>query len=103
MVGRLLYRKYGSFADEQSGELISYSKIVVAGLTIDSTSYKGNFKHGILESEYNVDESLITPEILDDLYGKVVEIDFDQVIGKKKPMAVKIRLAEGGETNEEGK
>lgn len=97
MIGRLLHRKYGSFADEQSGELISYSKIVVAGVTIDSNSYKGNFKHGMLESEYNVDESRIKPEMLEDLYGKVVEIDFDQVIGKKKPLAVNIRLVEGGE------
>ena len=97
MVGRLLHRKYGSFADEQTGEMISYSKIVVAGVTPDTTSYKGNFKQGMLESEYNVDEKRITPEMLEELYGKVVEIDFDQVIGKKKPLAVRIRLYEGGE------
>lgn len=97
MIARLLHHKWGSFTDEKTGELKEYNKIVVCGVVPDDTKYNGNFKRGMLEDDYKLDKCDITPDELEAMYGKVVNIDFDQVVGSRYPNVVKISLLEGGE------
>lgn len=94
MVGKLLYRKWGTYTDEKTGEVKSYDKIVVCGIMTNQTSYNGHNKSGFLEDEYSIEHCPVTSEELEEMYGKTVIIDFDQVVGKKNPVAVAIRLAD---------
>lgn len=90
MKGRLLYRKWGTFVDDKSGEVVGYDKVVVAGIDPIGSVYNNSSKYGCLLSEYSIKDSKIDPLSLDGLFGRVVSLDFDQIIGRKNPILVGI-------------
>lgn len=92
MVARLLYRKCGEFVDEKTGELIKYDKIGVSGTTVEYKSNRGCQKQGFFVQEYKVSCPEFTTEELVPMFGKIVSINFDFIVGERDPVVASIEL-----------
>lgn len=96
MVGKLIVHKWGEFLDDKTGEMKPFDNIYVMGLMTNKYDKDTFHSNGYMEQKYSILGLGITDFELEDMFGKTVIIDFDQVVGKKNPSVVKIRLAEEG-------
>ena len=90
MRARLIGHKYGAFTKKDTGERIKYDKMVF--VSTDIASYERNDTHYV---GYQVIEipsrDLHKPSTsYDDLIGKVVDLVYDQVLGRINPSLVDI-------------
>lgn len=96
MQARLIGHKYGAFTKKDTGERIEYDKMVF--VSTEMISYERNGTHFV---GYQVIEipsrDLHNPSTTyDDLIGEVVDLVYDQLLGRKNPSLVDIN-ADGKE------
>jgi hypothetical protein len=92
MQARLIGHKYGAFTKKDTGERIEYDKMVF--VSIDKTSYDNNGNHftGYQVIEIPSRDLHNSSTSYDDLIGEVVDLVYDQVLGRKNPSLVDINL-----------
>lgn len=93
MQARLIGHKYGAFTKKDTGERIEYDKMVF--ISTDETSYDKNGTHFVGYQVIEVpSRDLHNPSTTyDSLIGQVVDLVYDQVLGRRAPSLVDINLA----------
>lgn len=90
MLCKLLGVKYGTFTDQKTGELVSFSKVWVCDPKPINVCKKGVYNIGQFPTEYKGRFLMKPAEEYVPFVGDLVDLKFDCVLGYKDPELVDI-------------